>query len=696
MASNARGSGQGGESYSSAAGAEGEKSRFGFRKFLKETFTKEGRQSKRLSCDKSWGDDPWQPTKTGGKALAKPILIASSTTGSRSETRSSSIAGEAAGGEAAKARTSKTKLVVKNTFLEVEPVPEDDEESMMGGGDMSPGRRARSMTDTHVDYCSGGSDYDLASEARSRVGSDDVSEIGWTEDTAPGPEEVSLADSTANGAGGYPDTFQEDTYGRSDDSDEIGMKPLPPGARWYEFGMVELDNSPRSSVGAPSTASTSTTIGPPPGALGLPQSDAVRGGSHGSNPSHGSTAEFSPRSRGRQPNEAPGQSRRSRRSQPLQQVTGSLQQKQQPTVPPGQQAQQVVPMPSYTREGVPIVWVPVPANALPSMYASQHTAQPGAVMPGIALPPGAASPCLPPGANALPLGAPGTASVPRQQNPNQAAADRMTAVNMAMRQVAKDQKKAEDKARGIERKPKDKKKAEEPARGAKDGKEPKKRGQRGGKRDKSPDSQDGSANDSPAHSPASRGSSVWGTPPGSPMTRGREGKPPPPKIKPEERTTLMMRNLPQNYTRDMLLEDMDSEGFAGQYDFVYLPTDFRSWTGFGYAFVNMVSHEPALRMLRVFPGYDKWQLPSDKLCEVDWSDPHQGLSIHIDRYRNSPVMHEDVPDIYKPVIFSEGVRAAFPEATKRIRLPRLRRSMAPGALADGEVGEEELDNDGAA
>lgn len=56
----------------------------------------------------------------------------------------------------------------------------------------------------------------------------------------------------------------------------------------------------------------------------------------------------------------------------------------------------------------------------------------------------------------------------------------------------------------------------------------------------------------------------------------------------KERTTVMLRNLPNNYTREMFLEMLDSEGFRGSYDFVYLPCDFHRKANLGYAFVNMV------------------------------------------------------------------------------------------------------------
>merc|ERR1719188_2087772 len=40
-------------------------------------------------------------------------------------------------------------------------------------------------------------------------------------------------------------------------------------------------------------------------------------------------------------------------------------------------------------------------------------------------------------------------------------------------------------------------------------------------------------------------------------------------------TTVMLRNIPNRYTRDMLIERLN-EGYKDQYDFVYLPIDFNS------------------------------------------------------------------------------------------------------------------------
>jgi hypothetical protein len=140
----------------------------------------------------------------------------------------------------------------------------------------------------------------------------------------------------------------------------------------------------------------------------------------------------------------------------------------------------------------------------------------------------------------------------------------------------------------------------------------------------------------------------------------------------KKRTTVMLRNMPNNYSRTMLLELLDAEGFAGQYDFLYLPMDFQSRASLGYAFINFTSSDSAEAFWRVFDGYSNWAIPSRKMSGVSWSGPHQGLEAHIERYRNSPVMAESTPDEYKPILFDHGMRIPFPPPTRRIRAPRVR------------------------
>merc|ERR1712176_1678209 len=69
-----------------------------------------------------------------------------------------------------------------------------------------------------------------------------------------------------------------------------------------------------------------------------------------------------------------------------------------------------------------------------------------------------------------------------------------------------------------------------------------------------------------------------------------------------EDKTLIIRNLPNHLTRQDLLHALDSNGYAGDYDFVYLPIDFTTGCGLGYAFVNMTCCQRAAAFIAMFTG----------------------------------------------------------------------------------------------
>jgi len=139
----------------------------------------------------------------------------------------------------------------------------------------------------------------------------------------------------------------------------------------------------------------------------------------------------------------------------------------------------------------------------------------------------------------------------------------------------------------------------------------------------------------------------------------------------EVKTTVMMRNIPNGYTRDTLVELINKHGFQMAVDLVYLPIDFASQQAFGYAFVNFTSPGQALAFRKHFHGFRTWGVPSQKVCDVLWGSSHQGLQSNIERYRNCPVMHESVPDHFKPALYSNGARVPFPAPTKRLRAPQV-------------------------
>jgi hypothetical protein len=139
-------------------------------------------------------------------------------------------------------------------------------------------------------------------------------------------------------------------------------------------------------------------------------------------------------------------------------------------------------------------------------------------------------------------------------------------------------------------------------------------------------------------------------------------------------TTLMLSGLPPEYTRLKIVQTLCQEGFVHMYDFVFVPMDLRTRTGNGFALVNFRSNSDACRALVHFDGFTRWSVEGSQACEASWSKFLQGTEALIERHRNSPIMHEAVPDVYKPAMYdSSGNEVAFPEPTKRIRMPRLRR-----------------------
>jgi len=125
-------------------------------------------------------------------------------------------------------------------------------------------------------------------------------------------------------------------------------------------------------------------------------------------------------------------------------------------------------------------------------------------------------------------------------------------------------------------------------------------------------------------------------------------------------TTVMLRNIPQKYDRESLLEVLNQSGFRGSFDFFYLPIDFSTTNSVGYAFINFVNEAELARFRAAYVGL-KLSEDSPKVCEV-CDAKLQGREKNVDFYRNSTVMGMD--EKYHPVLFEHGVRVPFPKPTR--------------------------------
>lgn len=76
-------------------------------------------------------------------------------------------------------------------------------------------------------------------------------------------------------------------------------------------------------------------------------------------------------------------------------------------------------------------------------------------------------------------------------------------------------------------------------------------------------------------------------------------------------TTVMIRHIPRKYCQLRLVEEVSRRGFAGLFDFIYLPFDFKKGANVGYGFVNFINTEHAKTFRDVFDGSFLEPQPSD-------------------------------------------------------------------------------------
>jgi protein phosphatase 1 regulatory subunit 42 len=114
-------------------------------------------------------------------------------------------------------------------------------------------------------------------------------------------------------------------------------------------------------------------------------------------------------------------------------------------------------------------------------------------------------------------------------------------------------------------------------------------------------------------------------------------------------TTLMLRNIPNKYTQTQLLEEIEVLGFAGTYDFFYLPMDKQNRSNVGYAFINFLDAASATKCWSVLTNYKFQRFQSKKICAV--SPAHlQGFEKNYKHFQDCAVMNARKNEKYRPVV----------------------------------------------
>lgn len=128
----------------------------------------------------------------------------------------------------------------------------------------------------------------------------------------------------------------------------------------------------------------------------------------------------------------------------------------------------------------------------------------------------------------------------------------------------------------------------------------------------------------------------------------------------DTRTTFMIKNIPNKYTLDMLIELLNIYIF-GKYDFLYLRMDYKNLCNVGYAFINFPNPRDMLKIMHL--QGKKWPMfKSEKECFITYAKV-QGLDKLIEKFRCSSVMKQ--PKEFRPRLFS----VFGPNSGKEIEFP---------------------------
>ncbi|KAF1787702.1 Nucleotide-binding alpha-beta plait domain [Phytophthora cactorum] len=120
------------------------------------------------------------------------------------------------------------------------------------------------------------------------------------------------------------------------------------------------------------------------------------------------------------------------------------------------------------------------------------------------------------------------------------------------------------------------------------------------------------------------------------------------KVPANKRTTLMIRNIPNKYTQQMLLSEINRH-HRGNYDFFYLPIDFKNKCNMGYAFINFIEAAHIEAFHKEFDGQKWTNFNSEK-----------GKQAMIARFQNSSLL--DKHESYRPLVFGScGPNRGKPE-----------------------------------
>ena len=140
----------------------------------------------------------------------------------------------------------------------------------------------------------------------------------------------------------------------------------------------------------------------------------------------------------------------------------------------------------------------------------------------------------------------------------------------------------------------------------------------------------------------------------------------------DKRTTLMIKNIPNKYTINSFLEEININ-FKDKYDIFYLPIDYENKCNLGFAFINFVESLQIIEFYDLYKG-KKWKkFNSEKICELVYAK-YQGKKELINHFEKGKVLSFEseekkplilptpnpLPKISIPIKYLEFFKQSYP------------------------------------
>mmetsp|Transcript_39541 Transcript_39541/g.102311 ORF Transcript_39541/g.102311 Transcript_39541/m.102311 type:complete len:258 (-) Transcript_39541:196-969(-) len=129
----------------------------------------------------------------------------------------------------------------------------------------------------------------------------------------------------------------------------------------------------------------------------------------------------------------------------------------------------------------------------------------------------------------------------------------------------------------------------------------------------------------------------------------------------QDKTTLMVRNVPVMYTQEMLLEEWK---FSGKFDFLYLPRTACGQTNLSYAFINFASEADAVAFQAAWHKKRVVQFTSRMKLSISFAEV-QGLQANLTQLRKKRTRCSD-PKQCQPLVLVGDQYLSLPDALQYV------------------------------